>query len=42
MEDANKLVKLVELEKGDHYLSVAENLVKALKANDEFVSQHLQ
>lgn len=42
MEDADKQVTLVELEKGNHYLSKTENRVKALKAIDQFVKSHLQ
>lgn len=41
MEDANKVVKLVELKKGNHYLSKAENRMKAMKAIDAFLKQYL-
>lgn len=41
MEDADKRVIFVELEKGDHYLSKAQNRMAAMKAIHQFVSQHI-
>jgi dipeptidyl aminopeptidase/acylaminoacyl peptidase len=41
MKDANKQVTFIELEKGNHYLSNANNRAKALEAIDKFVKQHL-
>lgn len=41
MEDADKQVTFVELEKGNHYLSNANNRAKALEAIDNFVKQHI-
>lgn len=41
MEDADKEVKLVELEKGNHHLSKAENRMKAMQAIHEFVQKHI-
>jgi len=42
LEDANKQVKFVELEKGDHYLSRGKNRQLALKEIHQFVSEHLK
>ena len=41
LEDADKKVTFVELEKGDHHLSKGENRMKALKAIDRFVKTHI-
>ena len=41
MEDANKAVKYIELEKGDHYLSNQLHRIQALKAIDEFIQKYL-
>ena len=40
MEDNNKLVTYIKLEKGDHHLSRAENRMKAMRAIDEFIKKH--
>lgn len=42
LKQANKEVKYIELEKGDHHLSSAKNRMEAMKAIEEFVSIHLQ
>lgn len=41
LEDADKNVTFIELEKGDHYLSNAKNRMKALKAIDKFIKQFI-
>ena len=41
LEDEDKNVTFVELKKGDHYLSDAQNRMLALKAVDSFLKQHL-
>ncbi|MEW6998678.1 alpha/beta hydrolase family protein [Colwelliaceae bacterium BS250] len=41
LEDANKTVTFIELEKGDHHLSNAKNRMKTLEAIDEFIKQHI-
>lgn len=41
MEDAGKEVKLVELKRGDHHLSNADNRMEAMKAIHEFVKKHI-
>ena len=41
MEDEGKAVSFVELEKGDHYMSTAENRLKAMQAIHEFVNKHI-
>lgn len=41
LEDANKNVTFIELEKGDHQLSQAKNRLKALKAIDKFIKQFI-
>ena len=41
MEDADKEVEFVELKKGNHHLSSAENRMKAMKAIDKFLKQHI-
>ena len=41
MEDNEKQVTFVELEKGNHYLSNANNRAKALEAIDKFLKEHL-
>ena len=42
MEDANKDVKYLELEDGDHYLSRSKNRMQAMLAIDEFIKQHIK
>lgn len=41
MEDEDKQVTYVELEKGDHYLSKAKNRMKAMRAIDSFIKKHI-
>lgn len=41
MEDANKNVEFVELDKGNHYLSDAKNRAIALDAISKFVKKHI-
>ncbi|MDP2562212.1 S9 family peptidase [Psychrobium sp. 1_MG-2023] len=41
MEDTDKEVSFITLEKGNHYLSNSKNREKALKAIDLFIKQHL-
>ena len=41
LEDADKKVVFITLRKGDHYLSKAENRMKALQAIGSFVKQYL-
>ena len=41
LEDADKEVTFIELEEGDHHLSKGINRLKALKAMDEFIKQHI-
>jgi len=41
MEDEDKDVIFLELEKGDHYMSTAENRMKAMLAIDAFVKKHI-
>ena len=40
--DANKDLKYIELEGGDHYLSRSKNRMKAMPAIDEFIKQYLK
>lgn len=42
LEDADKEVKYLELEGGNHYLSRSENRMKAILAIDEFLKQHIK
>ncbi|WOH37068.1 prolyl oligopeptidase family serine peptidase [Thalassotalea fonticola] len=41
LEDADKNVTFIELEEGDHNLSNAKNRMRALKAIDKFINQHI-
>ncbi|WP_286264734.1 alpha/beta hydrolase family protein [Thalassotalea atypica] len=41
LKDANKVVELIELEHGDHYLSNGANRMKALEAIDGFIQKHI-
>lgn len=41
MEDENKQVTFIELAKGNHYLSNANNRAKALEAIDKFLKEYL-
>lgn len=41
MKDEDKDVTFIELNNGDHFLSTAENRIKAMKAMSEFLEQHL-
>ena len=41
MQDADKDVTFLELEKGDHHLSRAENRMKAMLAIEKFVKKHI-
>ena len=41
LDDAGKNVTFIELEKGDHHLSKSKNRMKALKAIDKFIKQHI-
>lgn len=41
LDDANKNVTFIELEKGDHYLSHPKNRLKALKTIDEFIKKYI-
>ena len=41
MEDEDKDVRLVELDRGNHYLSNADNRMKAMKVISEFVKKHI-
>lgn len=41
MEDADKDVTYVELDKGDHYLSEGHHRIQALKEFDKFIKKHL-
>ena len=41
LKDADKEVTFIELDKGDHYLSTAENRMKAMLAIDAFVKKHI-
>ncbi|OUS29859.1 hypothetical protein A9Q98_05575 [Thalassotalea sp. 42_200_T64] len=41
LQDADKNVIFIELEKGDHLLSNAKNRMKALKAIDKFIKQYI-
>lgn len=41
LEDADKNVTFIELEKGDHHLSKAKNRMKALRAIDKFIKQYI-
>ena len=41
MKDQNKDVTFLELEKGDHHLSNAENRMKAMIAIDKFIRKHI-
>lgn len=41
LEDAGNNATFIELEKGDHHLSNAKNRMKALKAIDKFIKQHI-
>ena len=41
MEDEDKDVIFLELEKGDHYMSTADNRMKAMLAIDAFVKKHI-
>lgn len=41
MEDENKDVSFLELKKGDHHLSSAENRMKAMLAIEEFIKKHI-
>jgi dipeptidyl aminopeptidase/acylaminoacyl peptidase len=42
MEDEEKDVTFIKLKKGDHYLSKAENRMKAMQAIDTFLKKHIQ
>ena len=41
MKDEDKDVTFIELNNGDHFLSTAENRIKAMKAMSEFLDKHL-
>lgn len=41
LKDADKDVQFVRLEKGDHYLTSAENRMAAMQAIDTFLRKHL-
>jgi dipeptidyl aminopeptidase/acylaminoacyl peptidase len=41
MQDEDKDVTFIELEKGDHHLSTAENRMKAMVAIDQFIKKHI-
>ena len=41
LEDAGKIVRFIELEKGDHYLSKGKNRTIALKEIHDFVSKYI-
>ena len=41
LEDLEKNVTFVELDKGNHYLSQAENRMKALQVIDKFLKKHM-
>jgi dipeptidyl aminopeptidase/acylaminoacyl peptidase len=41
MKNANKDVTYVSLKRGDHYLSSANNRMKAMKAISQFIEQHI-
>jgi len=41
LKDASKQVKLIELNKGDHYLSNGINRMEALKAIDKFIMNNI-
>lgn len=41
LEDEDKNVTFVELEKGDHHLSKSENRMKAMLAIEEFIKKHI-
>jgi hypothetical protein len=41
MEDENKDVTFLELEKGGHHLSSAKNRMKAMIAIDKFIKKHI-
>jgi len=42
LEDADKQVEYIELERGDHYLSNNDNRLKAFKAIESFLKSHLK
>lgn len=41
LEDEDKSVEYIELEKGNHYLSRGENRMKALEVIDAFIDKHI-
>lgn len=41
LEDAGKDVKLIQLEKGSHYLDIPKNRAQALAEIDNFIKKHL-
>jgi dipeptidyl aminopeptidase/acylaminoacyl peptidase len=41
MQDEDKDVTFLELKKGDHYMSTAENRMKAMLAIEAFVKKHI-